>query len=514
MITARAWQAVRRVFSALWLALRWTARGWWWLTASVFFYGVLSLMGHDLLSVVILFSVPAWNLTQAFWAVFSPMTYEPLLGGPLRRFSWRRHVRRNWLDLAIACGLASAVVLDRRVVPRLLRVRARGNTLRVRVRARAGQTLDDLRRAVPAIETALEAESSTSQRVRPRVLDIVLTMADLLDQPLYASIPQVVDPHGVDLGRNQDGSRWRLTLRGRQTLVVGCSGSGKGSVFWGIAGNLAPAVEARLVRLWGIDLKGGIEIGMGDGVFHRVATDEDQAVEALRDLLAVVDRRQRLMYGRTRDFEPMPGDPVHVLMIDELAVLTAYASKKVQSEASDLLRRILTQGRALGVVVAAFVQDPRKETVGMRGLFTQTVALRLRSASETTMVLGEGMADVAPAHQISPAHPGTGYVVADDGHVERVRADFWEDTFIRMVADTYPAPDRHLPELASPQVDEAPTSAPEDDENVAPVDVSSGAASANTGAARPAGNEPAPRPRKPRTPRAAHQPAGSGARGE
>jgi len=285
-------------------------------------------------------------------------------------------------------------------------------------------------------------------------------------------------------------------------------------VFWGIAGNLAPAVEARLVRLWGIDLKGGIEIGMGDGVFYRVATDEDRAVEVLRDLLAVVDRRQRAMYGRKRDFEPTPRDPVHVLMIDELAVLTAYASKKVQSEASDLLRRILTQGRALGVVVAAFVQDPRKETVGMRGLFTQTVALRLRSASETSMVLGEGMADVAPAHQISPAHPGTGYVVADDGHVERVRADFWEDTFIRMVADTYPAPDRHELEVVSPQVDEALDATPADEENVAPLDVASGASSARTGDAQPSENKPAPRARKPRTPRTARQPATSGARGE
>ncbi|MDO8149158.1 FtsK/SpoIIIE domain-containing protein [Isoptericola sp. b515] len=513
-MTSRLWQAVRRVLSALWLALRWTARGYWWLIASMMAYGVLGIMGHDLLSVAALVSGPAWNLFRALWAAFSPMSYEPLLGGPLRRLGWRRHVRRHWKDLACACGLASRVVEDYRIVPRLVRVRARGNTLRIRIRARAGQTLDDLRKAVPAIETSLEAESSTSQRIRPRVLDVVLTMADLLDQPLYATIPEGADPHGVDLGRTQDGSRWRLTLRGRQTLVVGCSGSGKGSVFWGIAGNLAPAVEARLVRLWGIDLKGGIEIGMGDGAFYRVATNEDRAIEALRDLLAVVDRRQREMYGRTRDFEPSPGDPVHVLMIDELAVLTAYASKKVQGEASDLLRRILTQGRALGVVVAAFVQDPRKETVGMRGLFTQTVALRLRSASETSMVLGEGMADVAPAHQISPAHPGTGYVVADDGHVERVRADFWEDTFIRMVADTYPAPDRHELEVASPQVDEAPDSAPVDEENVAPVDVSSGTASTNTGTARPAGNEPAPRPRKPRTPRAARQPAASGACGE
>lgn len=485
MITARLWQGVRRVLAALWLALRWTVRAWRWIAATLFVGGVVGLLGHNGLSVALYWSVPAWNLVRAFWAVFSPMTYEPLLGGPLRRHRWRRYVRRRWPSMAESCGLADRVVRENRTVPRLLRVRARDNTLTIRVRARSGQTLDDLRGAVEAVGHREHDVEHTGSHATARGRLGAHDRADLLDQPLYATIPNDVDPTGVQLGRIQDGNRWRLTLRGLQTLVVGCSGSGKGSVFWGIAGNLAPAVEARLVRLWGIDLKGGIEIGMGDRLFYRVSTDEHQAVDALRDLLAVVDQRQRAMYGRTRDFVPTPGDPVHVLLIDELAVLTAYASKQVQSEASDLLRRVLTQGRALGVLVVAFVQDPRKETVAMRGLFTQTVALRLRSASETVMVLGEGMAEVAPAHQISPAHPGTGYVVADDGNVERVRADFWEDTFIRMVAENYPAPDRYVP----PPIFVGPPTPNADDKATTPTRV-------------PAEEQRAPRaPRKRRSPR-------------
>ena len=58
---------------------------------------------------------------------------------------------------------------------------------------------------------------------------------------------------------------------GRHTLVVGCSGSGKGSLLWGIAGGLAPAVSADVVRLWGIDLKRGVEIGFGAGLFTTTA---------------------------------------------------------------------------------------------------------------------------------------------------------------------------------------------------------------------------------------------------
>lgn len=73
----------------------------------------------------------------------------------------------------------------------------------------------------------------------------------------------------------------------------------------------------------------------------------------------------------------------------------------------------------------------------MRGLFTQTVALRLRSRDEVAMVLGDGMTDSAPAHRISPNEPGTGYVVTENGSTMRVRADYWPDSLIRSVASEY-----------------------------------------------------------------------------
>jgi S-DNA-T family DNA segregation ATPase FtsK/SpoIIIE len=88
-------------------------------------------------------------------------------------------------------------------------------------------------------------------------------------------------------------------------------------------------------------------------------------------------------------------------------------------------------------VVVAFMQDPRKEILPMRGLFTQTIALRLRSRDEVAMVLGDGLADAAPAHRISPNEPGTGYVIDEDGQVTKVRADFWTDDQISSVAKKY-----------------------------------------------------------------------------
>ena len=149
------------------------------------------------------------------------------------------------------------------------------------------------------------------------------------------------------------------------------------------------------------------------------------------------------MAGNSREHIPTAAQPLVVLLIDELAGVTAYMNDPaLRKEAGASLSRILTKGRALGIVVAAFLQDPRKEVLPQRGLFTQTIALRLRSRDEVTMVLGEGLIDGAPAHRISPDTPGTGYVVAEDGSAIRVRADYWTDAQIRATAAQFQPPVR------------------------------------------------------------------------
>ncbi len=271
---------------------------------------------------------------------------------------------------------------------------------------------------------------------------VELVMRDVLTSPLTAGDPE---PRAVcdtlRLGRTQRGADWRLQIRGRHTLCAGASGAGKGSVLWGISCGLAPAARVDLVRLWGVDLKRGVELAMGRELFTSLAYTPEEAVQVLRDLVSVIDQRGATMVGKTRLHKPIVGDPLHVLVIDELAALTVYAPLDVRREADKLLGVILTQGRALGVVAIAFVQDPRKEVVGMRSLFTQTVALRMRSSDETAMVLGDGMHRRAPAHRISPARPGTGWVVEDTGAVDRVRADYWPDDLIRTIASRF-NPDR------------------------------------------------------------------------
>ena len=108
-------------------------------------------------------------------------------------------------------------------------------TLRLTVRARMGQTVEDLERAVPAIRDAAGAHSARSVVVSPGTLRIELVMREQLSAVGHAAPPTAVATARVTLGRCENGSAWTLPLSGRHTLTVGCSGAGKGSVFWGIA---------------------------------------------------------------------------------------------------------------------------------------------------------------------------------------------------------------------------------------------------------------------------------------
>jgi len=395
------------------------------------------------------------GLAASVWSGFAPGSYQLVVAGPSRRLRWWWYARRRWDGLARVCGLSDLqVVRSRRdasgsrrehsrwVAPRLRRVRVRGHLVELIIRARPGQTLTELEAGAQRLATTFAA---VAHRVRPVsgagagcTVAVELVMRDALTATVDAVEPEPrAVAEKVRLGRTQGGGVWWLQLRGRHTLVAGCSGSGKGSVLWGVCCGMAPAVRADLVRLWGIDLKRGVELAMGEGLFSTRAYTPGEAVEVLRTLMRVIDQRGARMAGTTRLHEPMVGDPLHVLVIDELAALTAYADLDIRREATRLLSEVLTQGRALGVVVVACVQDPRKDVVAMRGLFTQTVALRLRSAEETVMVPGDGMTHLAPAHRISPTHPGTGWLVEDTGAVDRVRADYWPDPLIRDLSTRY-----------------------------------------------------------------------------
>ena len=104
-----------------------------------------------------------------------------------------------------------------------------------------------------------------------------------------------------------------------------------------------------------------------------------------------------------------------MLIVDEIASLTAYiGDRKVRTEVEQLLGLLLSQGRAVGVSVIAAVQDPSKDVLPIRQLFSIRIGMRMTETSQTTMVLGTAARDAgAVCDQIPTTTPGVGYVCPD-----------------------------------------------------------------------------------------------------
>jgi S-DNA-T family DNA segregation ATPase FtsK/SpoIIIE len=323
------------------------------------------------------------------------------------------------------------------------KTRARFPHVTLIVRPAPGQTAAEFEAAAEALRTFY---GSARLRVDPwdvRDVRLTFTIADGLQTPFAARPASATDDlESVVVGRREDGRPWKLAI-GPHTLIVGSSGAGKGSVFWSLAFGLAPAVHEGRVQLHGIDLKGGMEILMGRELFTTTATCAEDAVAVLEFLVARMVERTLEYAGHVRAHTPTVDEPLHVVMIDELAALTAYCSdRELQRRAEAAISLLCSQGRAPGFMVVACLQDPRKEVIPTRGLFTQMVGLRLKDASETSMVLGEtAQLSGAHCHRIARSAPGTGYVLPEEGgHPIRVRAGYASDASIREVAQQFATP--------------------------------------------------------------------------
>lgn len=361
------------------------------------------------------------------------------------RAAARSH-RRTWDFVAVAVGLSTTRTTTDgsvQVVPRLLR---RGTTTRegvatLRLRYAPGQTLADVERSAPAIAAMLAGHSVRVAPDGPTRAIVTLALRDQLHTTTYTPRPVAKGGHplaSVEVGRTMSGQPWTVNAR-VHSLVAGATGSGKGSVMWSLLLALGPAVTAGTVRLVGIDLKAGMELIHGRGMFSAVATTPEEAVAVLEREADLMAHRAHGMAGHARSHAPSEQAPHVLVVIDELAALTSYITDRdLMRRADAALRLLLTQGRAPGWTVWAWVQDPRKDTVPMRNLFPQMIGLRLKDTLETDMVLGEGRSRTAPCHHIADTQPGTGYAITEDGHATKLRAHYATDEQIHATALAFP----------------------------------------------------------------------------
>lgn len=387
------------------------------------------------------------SVGYAGWAWLDPGSFRSWVTEPVRRrwLTWSRYTR-TWESTCALHGLTAT--LGNRTLTPTLRTIAIGRTTDVlAVRIVTGQSVADWHKQSDALAAAWRADRITIVSTSPGELKITLMRGDVLAEPVMLAMPTPatpVDLGAVSVGITETRHNWQLPLLGHHVLIAGATGAGKGSVLWSLIAGISPAVKSGLVRLCVIDPKGGMELGAGAPMFTVFTHDAtDTTLELLRQLVKVMHARANRLRGRTRLHTPTSAEPLFVVVIDEIAALTAYVTdRKVRTEIEQLLGLLLSQGRAVGISVVAAVQDPAKDTLPVRQLFTVRIGLRLTEATQTTMVLGQGARDAgAECDRISDATPGVGYVLVDGtAQPQRVRAFHVTDHDITTLAHRFRRP--------------------------------------------------------------------------
>ncbi|PXX07250.1 FtsK/SpoIIIE domain-containing protein [Mycolicibacterium moriokaense] len=385
------------------------------------------------------------GLGLAAWSHLSPPSFQQWVTQPIRT-RWRIWwvYRHRWTAI---CALHSltAKLDDRTLVPALRSVTLGATSDVAEVAILTGQSVADWQNKSAALAEALRARRVTIRSIKPGTIAITAHHGDALATPIRLPRPApdtTVDPSTLRVGVTDAGTWWRLPVLGQHILVAGATGAGKGSVLWSIIAALAPGVSAGWVRLLVIDPKGGMEFGRGHRLFAGFAHDNAETTLALlRAATTVMAQRAQRLRGHTRLLTPTTAEPLIVLIVDEIASLTAYiGDRKTRAEAEQLLGLLLAQGRAVGVSVIAAVQDPSKDVLPIRQLFSIRVGLRMTESTQTSMVLGVAARDAgAVCDQIPTSTPGLGYVCADGtSEPVRVRAFHVTDPDIDYLATHFP----------------------------------------------------------------------------
>jgi DNA segregation ATPase FtsK/SpoIIIE, S-DNA-T family len=417
-------------------ALRWLLRASWRHPVGAFLLltalAVFAASGSAGLAVAVSIAV----VVVLAWARLQPDSYARLVATPARSW-WRGHVyRARWAGTMSVAGLAVSYQ-GRIILPELVAVIPRRYADRLLVRLVSGQSPAGIASAAEGVAHGLRVHSCRVRASRPGFVVLEMVRRDTLTEVIPAlPIPEEVDLRALPAGRREDGSVWTLRLRGTHVLVVGATGAGKNSVIWSLIRAMLPAIQAGLVRVLAADPK-LMELAYGQPLFSWYASDPAEIAEVLEAAVEGMQARAASLAGRQRDHTPTLEHPFVVVLLDEIAFLTAYQpDRKLRERVMAALATLTTQGRAVGYCVLAALQDPRKEVLTIRNLFPDRIAMRLDEPEQVDMVLGDGARNRGAACELISSDPSIGAGVAyvrleADPDPVRVRAAWVSDADIR-----------------------------------------------------------------------------------
>jgi S-DNA-T family DNA segregation ATPase FtsK/SpoIIIE len=325
------------------------------------------------------------------------------------------------------------------LLPVLGKVASTRYTDRVAVRLVSGQSAADFADHADNLAHGFGAMLCRVRTARSGAVLLEFVRRDALAQ-IVPALP--VHPHpdlrALPVGRREDGLPWLVRLHGTHLLIAGATGAGKASLLWSLVRAMLPAMQAGLVRVLAADPK-LMELAFGRVIFERYgqyAADPEAITLMLEQAVTDMQGRAARFAGKRRDHIPAAEDPFVVVLVDEVAFLTAYQrDRKLRERIMAALATLTTQGRAVGYSVVAALQDPRKDVLTIRNLFPDRIAMRLDEPEQVDMVLGDGARDRGATCELISTDPATGAGVAfvrleADPDPVRVRAGWVSDADI------------------------------------------------------------------------------------
>lgn len=301
----------------------------------------------------------------------------------------------------------------------------------------------DLENAAEAIASTLGIRDVRVQR-DPAVASrawVTLVYRD----PLAGSEP-LVWPHvgaaelslwaPIPVGRDENGGLITMALPERNLLLGGEPGAGKSAALSLV---VATAALDPTVKLWLFDGKLVELAGWARCAERSVGVDVEEAIEVLRLLQSEMENRYRtLLANRRRKVESGDDLALHVVVVDELAHYLNASDRKQRAEVAEVLRDLVSRGRAAGLIVIGATQKPSADVIptALRDLFGFRWALRCSTPQASDTILGAGWASSGySAAEVDAACRGVGYLLHEGGQPVRLRAFYLGDEDLAAIAD-------------------------------------------------------------------------------
>lgn len=227
--------------------------------------------------------------------------------------------------------------------------------------------------------------------------------------------PEVSIWDPVRLGLDDEDEPIEVVIAGTPGLfVAGNPRMGKSNVQAAVACAVVRASDARLRTIDASERELAIFEEVSD---RHVGADIRRANRVLAELQAEITERGQLLKDAranelTRDIARALDLDCICLQIDELAFFTSHDNRKAAEEFRARLRDIVSRGGACGVFTILATQKPEAEVVpsAVRDLLHLKLALACETPEQVDTILGRGMHKQCPAHELTFADKGVGYL--------------------------------------------------------------------------------------------------------